>query len=766
MTTESSKRGHDSTRLSRSAFQGNEAFVALTGFWSRIWSTATVAVVAAALGWPGAALANHSLAEHQSTGPNGGNGTVASVFRGASADGTRVFFQTTESLVAADTDSAIDVYERSNGVTTQLSVGPNGGNGAFSAIFLAASENGTRVFIRTAEKLVASDTDNAQDIYERSSGSTTLISTGPSGGNGSFNVVFDRITADGSKVFFDTYESLAGGDADGSRDVYQRSGGTTTHVSTGPIGGNGAFDAFFDGVSDDGSTVFFNTDEPLVSSDFDERQDVYMRGGGTTTHLSIGPAGGNGNEDFDYDAFFAGTSADGSRAWLTTDEVLTFDDADTVDDVYERSGGGIVRISGGPAGGNGPNGAFFDFASEDGGRVFIDTIESLVAADTDSSYDIYEVSGGQTTLVSVGPSGGNGAFFTAFRGSTPNGSHVFFETYEPLTAGDTDANQDVYVRSGGATTLVSSGPLGGNGDVPASFQGSSENGSRVFFGTAEALVATDADEMPDTYERFGGATTLISTGPAATPAEVPVTFTGASADGTRVFFETAQPLVATDTDSAQDVYGSGVNASYPRPRGATPFRVPLVPAFQACAAPNSSHGAPLAFPSCKSPTQTSSFLTVGTPDANGTGANSTGSVTFTAVAGNAGTPADEADMKILVSLTDVRRKSDLADYTGQLQLLPTLRITDRLSGSVPVDPATVTDLGYPVTVPCTATTATTVGSTCSVSTTADAVTPGLMVENRRTILEIGQVKVFDGGADGLAATPGNTLFASEGVFVP
>ena len=729
-------------------------------------SITAVAALATALGWPGTAVANHSLTEQQSIGPDGGNGAFGSTFRGASADGTRVFFQTTDSLVAADTDSAIDVYERSNGATTQLSLGPNGGNGAFSAIFLAASDNGARVFIRTSEKLVASDTDNAQDIYERSNGTTTLISTGPSGGNGSLNVVFDRITWDGSQVFFDTYESLVGGDTDASRDVYRRAGGTTTHMSVGPIGGNGLFDAFFAGVSDDGSTVFFHTDYPLLCSDFDAMQDVYESDTGTTSHLSIGPAGGNGNDDFDYDAFFAGTSADGTKAWITTDEALTFDDADTVDDVYERSGAALTRMSSGPAGGNGSFGAFFDFASGDGSRVFIDTTESLVAADTDGAYDIYEISGGQTALVSVGPSGGNGAFFAAFRGATPGGSHVFFETNESLTAADTVANQDVYVPSGGGTTLVSTGPLGGNADVPASFQGSSVDGARVFFGTAEALVATDADQMPDTYERFTGATTLISTALAAVPAELSATYVGTSTDGTRVMFETAQPLAATDTDSVQDVYAAAVNSSYPRPRGATPFRVPLVPAFQPCTASNSSHGAPLAFPSCRPPTQASGFLTVGSPDANATGANSSGSVTFNAVVGNAATPTDEADMKILVSITDVRRESDLGDYTGQLQLLPTLRITDRLSGSVPVDPATVTDLGYPVIVPCTATTATTIGSTCSVSTTADAVTPGLMIENKRTIVAMGQVRVFDGGADGLAATAGNTLFATEGVFVP
>ena len=217
-------------------------------FLSRIWFAALIAG-AASVASPGAALAAQRLTEQQSIGPNGGNGAAASVYRGSSADGTQVFFQTTESLVAADTDSSTDVYERSSGTTTLLSTGPNGGNGAFSAIFSAASTDGSRVFIRTAEKLVAADTDSAQDIYERSNGTTTQISTGPSGGNGAANVVFDRITRDGSQVFFDTFESLVAGDIDTSRDVYQRSGGTTTEISIGPIGGNGSCDAFFGGMS-------------------------------------------------------------------------------------------------------------------------------------------------------------------------------------------------------------------------------------------------------------------------------------------------------------------------------------------------------------------------------------------------------------------------------------------------------------------------------------------------------------------------------------
>ena len=40
------------------------------------------------------------------------------------------------------------------------------------------------------------------------------------------------------------------------------------------------------------------------------------------------------------------------------------------------------------------------------------------------------------------------------------------------------------------------------------------------------------------------------------------------------------------------------------------------------------------------------------------------------------TPPDEADVRFTVSIADVRRRSDLADYTGELQLDADIRITD------------------------------------------------------------------------------------------
>jgi len=140
--------------------------------------------------------------------------------------------------------------------------------------------------------------------------------------------------------------------------------------------------------------------------------------------------------------------------------------------------------------------------------------------------------------------------------------------------------------------------------------------------------------------------------------------------------------------------------------------------------------------------------------------------------GNVATAADEADVNVVVSVTDVR-KLDLSDYTGQLELRPTVEITDRNNGPAEVGEGEPFDLSIPV--PCSTTGAAgmpnAVGSTCSVTTSVDAVypSPGNLAvrESRRSNWEMSDVRVYDGGPDGLASSrTGNTLFATQGVFVP
>jgi hypothetical protein len=204
---------------------------------------------------------------------------------------------------------------------------------------------------------------------------------------------------------------------------------------------------------------------------------------------------------------------------------------------------------------------------------------------------------------------------------------------------------------------------------------------------------------------------------------------------------------------------------FARPRGATPLRVPLVPAYQQCSSPNTTHGAPLTSAACKPPVQSSSFLTMGSPDANGAPANASDSLTLIAVPGDPATTADEADLKLKLTAIDVRNKSDLTDYTGQLKVTIPLRIVDRDSG--PDLTGVTQDSTYSFTAPCTATGGTTnIGSTCTVDTTADALVPNTIKESVRSVWQIGKVDVLDGGADGVASTDPNTRYLSQGYFVP
>ena len=121
-----------------------------------------------------------------------------------------MLYETEEKVLAQDTDADVDVYD-SAGTTALVSTGPTGGNGPVDAFFADVSEDGARAFFTTAESLVATDSDSVTDVYERAGGSTSVVSHGSSGGNGPFNASFAAASADGATAIFTTSERLARG---------------------------------------------------------------------------------------------------------------------------------------------------------------------------------------------------------------------------------------------------------------------------------------------------------------------------------------------------------------------------------------------------------------------------------------------------------------------------------------------------------------------------------------------------------------------------
>jgi hypothetical protein len=209
---------------------------------------------------------------------------------------------------------------------------------------------------------------------------------------------------------------------------------------------------------------------------------------------------------------------------------------------------------------------------------------------------------------------------------------------------------------------------------------------------------------------------------------------------------------------------------YPRPKGATPVSVSLVPAYDQCVLSNRTHGPPLAFPSCNAPSRSSPTLTVGTPDANGNPVQFAASVSLQVVVGQPGRPEDAAVL-LDVAMNDVRWNSgcagspppcELEPYIGDLELVTSLRITDRLTNGGPDNTEAATTSDAPLSIPLACD-----GSRCDVETDLNAVLPGVVRERRRAIWELGQVRVLDAGPDGTLSTTGDqSTFLRQGIFVP
>ena len=512
-------------------------------------------------------------------------------YKGASADGDVVFFETEERLVPGDTDTKRDVYQRSFDplvgeagayVTRTLSTGPAGGNDAYNALFEKASANGKRIFFSTDERLVSTDTDRSSDVYlrEPETGTTTLVSTGsaacsPQCGNDEVDAGFAAADADGTKVFFVSEEQLSAGDGDESLDVFVRDlvAGTTNRVSAGgsscaPVCGNTSADAFLRGISADATTAYFTSAESLSSADLDSVIDIYARDlpGATTTLVSQGgacaPICGNGSAV----PVYRGSSSDGDTAFFTTDEALVQSDEDGATDVYARDlpGGPTTLISGGS-----PTAltASFNGASSDGTVAFFTTTESLVGEDTNGAADVYRWSGGSPALVTSGTCTQVSGCGSNFNAATADAGTVVFTTTEQLAAADEDASADVYVQpiGGGEPELASHGdaacaPTCGNGAAAAIFNAISTDASAVLFTTSESLAGEDADANADLYRHREGnpATTFLSPpGFCPIPAKqggCDVVFGGAPGDVGHVFFQTSERLGLDDGDSEADVY--------------------------------------------------------------------------------------------------------------------------------------------------------------------------------------------------------------------
>jgi hypothetical protein len=219
-------------------------------------------------------------------------------------------------------------------------------------------------------------------------------------------------------------------------------------------------------------------------------------------------------------------------------------------------------------------------------------------------------------------------------------------------------------------------------------------------------------------------------------------------------------------------------ASHPRPKSASPLTFKLVPAFNACTTgSNSTHGAPLALPSCNPPVQTSQYLTANAPDRPApfnTAANSTGTVVLKVTCVSSINPpvengdippcnanaGDQEDVKITSASSDARcvvgtsgGQGNCAGnagslYNGKVLGSSSIRITDHYNATTgqpcagtTTCVATVADLPFDVGTQC-------VSGACNYTTSADAVVTNTVQELKRAVVGLGQITIADAGLNG------------------
>jgi hypothetical protein len=293
------------------------------------------------------------------------NGVSAATYVGGAADGSRVFFTTSQQLVNGDTDvddgsdlvAGNDLYACDMPAGSPVPVGSANPCASLTEVSGAAtdarvesvvsvSEDGSRVYF-VARGVLANNLDvggvgasaGAKNLYvwERDgahpAGQTRYVAR-----LGSNDLTLAQMTPDGRYLLFVTANGLVAGDTDGAMDVYRYDMVTHTIVlvsaSVTGGGGSGGFGVSIpraSAMSADGSTVIFDTAEALSPSDTNDVDDVYSWRDGQVSLISAGGGSALGMTPSGRDLFV-----------LTAAQVLSADrDANT--DIYDaRLGGGFA----------------------------------------------------------------------------------------------------------------------------------------------------------------------------------------------------------------------------------------------------------------------------------------------------------------------------------------------------------------------------------------------------------------------------------------
>jgi hypothetical protein len=423
-------------------------------------------------------------------------GPGIATFADATADDSRIIFESREQLLPQAAPNVVNLYEWDAGQLSVVGIlpaseggeapiggsvaGPGGpalgrsGGGSTGKFYTqdTVSADGSRIFF--------SDTGTGR-LYMREPQAARTIPVSA----GSEPAYWRAATADGSEVFYTEGEDLYRFDVDSE---------TREALTSGAAGVLGTL-----GIStEDGSYVYFVATGVLAGNENankesaeSEQGNLYEWHDGATSFIA--KLNTEGSDPYDWQDFYranpstpahGGKSSrvtpSGTTVLFTSQAQLTDYPNAGVDELYlyDATSSGLACVScspgaGPPTGsaylsgnqlplGGEPRNAFLTRnLSDDGNRVFFQTKEALLPQDTNEQTDVYEwerggaggadgctrssdsfseSSGGCLYLISTGQSGEQSYFGDA----SADGDDVFFFTRQSLVGQDQDENDDLY----------------------------------------------------------------------------------------------------------------------------------------------------------------------------------------------------------------------------------------------------------------------------------------------------------------------------------
>jgi hypothetical protein len=254
---------------------------------------------------------------------------------------------------------------------------------------------------------------------------------------------------------------------------------------------------------------------------------------------------------------------DGSRVLFATTQQLVNDDVDTLSDVYsyDVAEDSLTRLSPGIGGAT-----FVTAASSDAQVVYLSAAvnKKIYLSDHGAAPRLVALT---TGFAFASPS----ACPTAARASKDGSIFVFTSSYPVEDANGVPGPIGLYhydSDGAGTVTRVATGPVttyGIGNQGCRRYSGLSADGEYLVFETPNKLLDADVNTSQDVYQWHDGTLSLISAGTGDDSRLMMTT-----PDGKDVFFTTWDRLTPSDTDAAQDIYTARIGGGIAVPSGTPP----------------------------------------------------------------------------------------------------------------------------------------------------------------------------------------------------